>query len=84
AVASSLTYIDISFYGKIVAGSRFGTVILTDETLSNLSSFGSGGSFVAFDSYQQPTITTTLNPQHTVNLGTGVIMSGIDFGSIAI
>jgi hypothetical protein len=45
-----LTDIDINRDGLLAVGSRFGDVILTDETLANLRVFSVDGSFVAFTS----------------------------------
>ena len=49
AAAGNLSDIDISPTGQIAVGSRSGTVILTDESLSAKNKFSTaGGNFVAF------------------------------------
>ncbi|MFB2896140.1 beta strand repeat-containing protein [Aerosakkonemataceae cyanobacterium BLCC-F50] len=80
---TNLSDIDVSFDGKIIVGSRFGQVIITDESLASQTSFsvGSDDIFVSFSTPQMPI--AILNPTHTVTLNTGQVVTGIDFGAIA-
>ena len=83
---TNLTDIDVSFDGKLVVGTRFDRVILTDESLSSVSSFAVSNNldttFVAFSTPQTPV--TLINSTHNVPLVTGGIVNGINFGSIAL
>lgn len=80
---TNLNDIDVSFDGKLIVGSRFGQVIITDESLASQSSFsvGSNDVFVSFSTPQTPI--AILNSTHTVNLNTSQVVTGIDFGAIA-
>ncbi|OKH36400.1 hypothetical protein NIES2119_17310 [[Phormidium ambiguum] IAM M-71] len=80
---TNLNDIDVSFDGKLIVGSRFGQVIITDESLASQTSFsvGSDDVFVSFSTPQTPI--AILNSTHTVNLSTGQVFTGIDFGAIA-
>jgi hypothetical protein len=83
---TNLTDIDVSFDGKLVVGAWSERVILTDESLSSVSSFAVsnnfGTTFVAFSTPQTPV--TLINSTHSVPLVTGDIVNGINFGSIAL
>lgn len=80
---TNLNDIDVSFDGKLIVGSSSGQVIITDESLASQTSFsvGSDDVFVSFSTPQTPI--AILNSTHTVNLNTGQVVTGIDFGAIA-
>ncbi|MFB2881083.1 Calx-beta domain-containing protein [Floridanema aerugineum] len=80
---TNLNDIDVSFDGKLIVGSRFGQVIITDESLASQTSFsvGSDDVFVSFTTPQTPI--AILNPTHTVTLNTSQVVTGIDFGALA-
>ncbi|MBO9998319.1 MAG: tandem-95 repeat protein [Cyanobacteria bacterium SID2] len=73
--------IDLSYEDdRIVVGSRSGDVILTDESLSSVTSFDAGNNnlFVSFSDVQTPW--QILNPTHSVTLAVGDVATDVNFG----
>jgi hypothetical protein len=80
STGNNLIDIDVSATGQLVVGDRFGKVILTDESLDNVTSFGVGTdtTFVAFTTNP---LFTLGNGVHQVTLTAGQAATGINFGN---